>query len=371
MPRRTDPSTPPAAIARHAGLVHVSDQAPGIRRLRAGKGFAYRDPDGRPVRDAGVMQRIRSLAIPPAYTDVWICLLPNGHLQATGRDARQRKQYRYHPDWAQVRGDGKFERLSAFGRALPGLRRRLRADLARPGFPRAKVLAIVVAVMAETLERVGNVEYARSNRSYGLTTLRNHHIEFLRGGRARLKFRGKSELERDVAIDDRRLARLVRACRQLPGQALFQYRDDEGALQPVGSTQVNDYLREAMGSEFTAKDFRTWGGTLVALRQLARTPLPARRSERTLARREKEVLAEVAATLGNTPAVCRRAYVDPCVFAAWREDRLRSAASVRGPRQWEEFALRVLRREHARPLPAQASAPRKAAAKRLSRNRSR
>jgi len=368
VPRRNSPPAPLPAIARHAGLVHVSDQAPGIRRRRAGKGFAYRDPEGRPVRDPEVLQRIRSLAIPPAYTDVWICPLPDGHLQATGRDARRRKQYRYHPDWAQVRGDGKFERLVAFAKALPQLRRRLRTDLARPGFPREKVLAIVVAVMARTLERVGNVEYARSNRSYGLTTLRNHHLEFLRGGRARLKFRGKSGLERDVEIDDQRLARLVRACRQLPGQALFQYRDDDGALQPVGSAQVNDYLRDAMGAEFTAKDFRTWGGTLVALQRLARTPLPERRSERALAQLEKEMLAEVAATLGNTPAVCRKAYVDPCVVAAWREERLLPAANVRGPRQWEEFALRLLRREHARATPAPA---RKAGARPVSRSRSR
>jgi len=347
VPRKI-PTDPHQQIARQAGLVHVSDQLPGIQRRRAGKGFAYRDADGRPVRDPKTLQRIRSLAIPPAYTQVWICPLPHGHLQATGRDARRRKQYRYHPDWAQVRGDGKFERLVAFGKALPRLRRRLRIDLARSGFPREKVLAIVVALMADTLVRVGNEEYARSNRSYGLTTLRNHHIAFLGGGRARLKFRGKSGLEHEVAIDDRRLAKLVRACRQLPGQALFQYRDDAGELQPVDSGEVNDYLREAMGAEFTAKDFRTWGGTLEALQRLGRLPLPEQRSERALAQLQNEVLKEVAATLRNTPAVCRKAYIDPCVFAAWREDSLRVPESVRGPRQWEQFALRFLARAHKR-----------------------
>jgi len=347
VPART-PRPPPAppAVARQAGLVHVSDRGPGIRRRRAGSGFAYVDADGRPLRDPETLQRIRALAIPPAYTDVWICPLPHGHLQATGRDARRRKQYRYHPDWAQVRGDGKFDRLVAFGKALPRLRRRLRTDLARSGFPREKVLAIVVAVMADTLERIGNVEYARSNRSYGLTTLRNRHAEFLRGGRARLRFRGKSGLEHDVVIDDRRLAGLMRACRQLPGQALFQYRDDDDTLQPVGSGQVNDYLREAMGAEFTAKDFRTWGGTLAALQRLARTPLPARPSERALAQVHKDMLAEVATTLANTPAVCRKAYVDPCVFAQWREGALQVPDGVRGPRQWEHFALRFLARAH-------------------------
>lgn len=343
MPR---PLPPPHAIARQAGLVHVSDTVPGIQRRRAGRGFAYRDAEGRPVRDAETLQRIRSLAIPPAYTEVWICPLPHGHLQATGRDARRRKQYRYHPDWAEVRGNGKYEHLIAFGLALPKLRRRLRVDLRRPGFPREKVLAVVVALMADTLVRVGNEEYARTNRSYGLTTLRNHHIAFLGGGRARLKFRGKSGLEHDIAIDDRRLAKLVRACRQLPGQALFQYRDDEGQLQPVDSGQVNDYLREAMDGEFTAKDFRTWGGTLAALQQLARVPLPERRSERALAQLQNEVLREVAQTLGNTPAVCRKAYIDPSVFAAWREDRLRVPDSVRGPRQWEQYALKFLRGAH-------------------------
>jgi DNA topoisomerase-1 len=303
------------------------------------------------VRDEAVLQRIRALAIPPAYTDVWICARANGHLQATGRDARGRKQYRYHAQWQQVRGDGKFERIVAFGQALPRLRRRLQRDLARPGFPREKVAAIIVAVMAATLIRIGNDSYARRNRSFGLTTLRNRHIAFLKGGRARLHFRGKAGLEHDVVLDDVRLARLVRGCQQLPGQALFQYRDDDGAVQPVDSGEVNDYLREAMGEAFTAKDFRTWGGTLAAFERFARTPLPgdgdAPPSERALAVAEAEVVKDVAHMLGNTASVCRKAYIDPAVFAGWRDGSLQGAvAGVRGVRQWEQATLRFLRRAH-------------------------
>lgn len=264
------------ATAAHAGLRHVTDASPGIRRRRAGKGFSYRDDAGRVVRDRDTLARIRALAIPPAWTDVWICADPRGHLQACGRDARGRKQYRYHPQWSAVRGDGKFSRVVAFGEALPKLRRRMRQDLALPGFPRAKVLAIVVALLGETLIRVGNPEYARSNRSYGLTTLRNRHVEFVRGGRARFRFRGKAGQTHEVELDDKRLVKLLRTCQQLPGQSLFQYRDDDGTLVPVDSGEVNDYLREATGDAFSAKDFRTWGGTLAAFQRLARTTLPYR-----------------------------------------------------------------------------------------------
>ncbi len=331
------------AAARAAGLVYVNDRQPGISRRKSGKGFSYRDADGQRVADTLTLQRIRALAIPPAYTEVWICSKAHGHLQATGRDARRRKQYRYHADWAQVRGDGKFERVVAFGQALPRLRRRLRRDLALLGFPREKVLAMVVALLADTLVRVGNAEYARSNRSYGLTTLRNRHMAFLRGGRAMLKFRGKSGQEHEIEIDDKRLVKLIRDCQQLPGQALFQYRDDDGQLQPVDSGEVNDYLREAMGEDFTAKDFRTWGGTLAALQRLARLPLPERTSERALMQVQNEVIREVAQALGNTPAVCRKAYIDPCVFEGWRAGELQLlAGSVRGERQWEQATLRFL-----------------------------
>lgn len=335
--------TPEAAAARDAGLRYVSDDQPGIARRKAGKGFSYRDADGHAVRDKDTLARIRSLAIPPAYTDVWICALANGHLQATGRDARRRKQYRYHPDWARVRGDGKFDRVIAFGMALPALRRRLRRDLKLPGFPQDKVLAIVVALLAETLVRVGNPEYARDNRSYGLTTLRNRHLELVKGGRARMRFRGKSGQQHEVDIDDKRLVGLIKSCQQLPGQALFQYRDDDGKLQPVDSGQVNAYLRDAMGTDFSAKDFRTWGGTVAALRQFAATALPEAPSERALAALQKEVVCEVATLLGNTPSVCRKAYIDPSVFDGWRSGSLAKLAGLRGERQWEQATLRFLR----------------------------
>lgn len=339
--RRT--ATPEVQAARAAGLRYVSDDQPGISRRRAGKGFSYRDADGHSVRDATTLARIRALAIPPAYTDVWICALDNGHLQATGRDARRRKQYRYHADWARVRGDGKFDRVIAFGKALPALRRRLRRDMKLPGFPQDKVLAIVVSLLADTLVRVGNPEYARDNRSYGLTTLRNHHLALVRGGRARMHFRGKSGQVHDVEIDDKRLVDLIRRCQQLPGQALFQYRDDDGTLQPVDSGQVNAYLRDAMGEDFSAKDFRTWGGTVAALKHFAATALPEKPSERALAALQKQVVCEVATLLGNTPSVCRKAYIDPSVFEGWRAGSLARLAGLRGERQWEAATLRFLR----------------------------
>ena len=341
-----------AQAAAAAGLRYVSDLSPGIARVRRGAGFAYRDAKGRAIDDADTLARIRALAIPPAWREVWICPQANGHLQASGRDARGRKQYRYHAQWNAARGDGKFDRIVAFGEALPRLRRRLRRDLALPGFPRDKVLAIVVALLAETLVRVGNAEYARSNRSYGLTTLRNRHVAFVQGGRAHLRFRGKGGQEHDVVLDDARLVKLLRRCQQLPGQALFQYRDDDGNVVPVDSDAVNHYLREAAGAAFTAKDFRTWGGTLAAFERLARAELPCRddgapAGEAAHAAVQNAVVKDVAHALGNTPAVCRKAYIDPLVFAGWRDGRVqRAAASARGERQWEAAALRFLRRAH-------------------------
>ncbi len=335
-------------IARQAGLRYVSDTQPGIRRLRAGRGFRYVDAEGRTVRDADTLARIRALAVPPAYIDVWICAQAQGHLQATGRDARGRKQYRYHPEWSRTRSDGKFDRIVGFGLTLPKLRRQVRRDLALPGLPRAKVLAIVVALLAQTLVRVGNDAYARSNRSYGLTTLRNRHLELVRGGAVQMRFRGKSGQEHEVVINDRRLVKLVRRCQQLPGQALFQYRDSEGQVQPVDSGAVNEYLRQTMGEDFSAKDFRTWGATLMALRELSGTALPERRSERALAEQENRVVAAVARMLGNTPAVCRKAYIDPCVFSGWREERLGAFQQLRGARQWEQATLKFLRAGHRR-----------------------
>lgn len=344
----TTPSDAARQAARDAGLRYVSDAMPGLTRVRRGRGFGYRDAGGRAVRDATTLARIRGLAIPPAYTDVWICASPNGHLQATGRDARKRKQYRYHPDWAAVRGDGKYDRVIAFGEALPALRRALKRDLALPGWARAKVLALVVSVMAQTAIRVGNAGYARENKSFGLTTLRNRHVDFLAGGRAQFRFRGKGGLDHDIALDDAHLVKLLRACQQLPGQHLFQYRDDDGATCPVDSSDVNDYLRGAMGEDFTAKDFRTWSGTLAAFQLLAATPVPepgrnGLPSERALATAIKDVIGQVADALGNTPAVCRKAYIDPTVIDGWRSGAL-SSITARGPRQWEAAALRWLKR---------------------------
>jgi DNA topoisomerase IB len=353
----------PAQAASAAGLRHVTDAAPGILRERRGDDIVYRAADGAVVDDEATLQRIRALAIPPAWTQVWICADPRGHLQASGRDARGRKQYRYHPQWSAVRGDGKFDRVVAFAQALPRLRRTLRRHLRMSGFPREKVLAIVVSVLSETLIRVGNTEYARSNRSYGLTTLRNRHVAFVRGGRARFRFRGKGGQEHDVVLDDARLVQLLRRCQQLPGQALFQYRDDEGNVVPVDSGEVNAYLREATGEDFTAKDFRTWGGTLAAFQRFACTSLPYSAdggppSERALAALQNAVIKEVAQALGNTPAVCRKAYIDPAVINGWREGRLlRAGASVRGERQWEAAALRFLRHAH-RAAPARRRAAR-------------
>ena len=346
MPRTSTKLTPEAASAREGGLVYVADADPGLSRRPTATGFRYLDPAGKPVRDAGTLGRIRALAIPPAYREVWICKIANGHLQATGRDARGRKQYRYHPRWAEVRDREKFGRIEAFGAALPRLRRQLRRDLALPGFPERKVAAMVVAVMADTLVRIGNAGYARDNKSFGLTTLRNRHVSFLRGSRARFRFRGKGGIEHDVVLDDAKLARLVQRCQQLPGQHLFQYRDDDGHVQPVDSGMVNDYLRAAMGEAFTAKDFRTWGGTLAAIRLLAEMPWDeAGASQRAMAAMRKAVETDVARQLGNTPAVCRKSYIDPRVYAAWEGGWLaRASSGVRGPRQWEALALKLLRR---------------------------
>jgi DNA topoisomerase-1 len=323
--------------ARLAGLRYVMDGKPGIRRRRRGKGFSYLDPAGQPLRDSRERRRIEALAIPPAWTEVWICPLANGHLQATGRDARGRKQYRYHPDWRTVRDETKFGRMAAFGEALPRLRARLEDDLALPGLPREKVLAAVVKLLETTLIRVGNEEYARENDSFGLTTLRSRHVD-IAGATVRFHFRGKSGKEHDVAITDRRLARVVRACRELPGYELFQYVDESGERQAVSSDDVNEYLRAVTGEDFTAKDFRTWGGTVLALaalrtggavRSAGDAQLPGRPPQAQRARREREAngaiveaIKRVAGQLGNRPAICRKYYVHPEVIAAFLDGRL-------------------------------------------------
>lgn len=320
------------------GLVYVSDRSRGIRRVRrpqkhprgrkaAPPRFDYFGPGGRRIRDARTLERIARLAIPPAYEDVWICALPHGHLQATGRDARGRKQYRYHPQWRAARDDHKHSRMLSFGRALGRLRAAVRRDLKLPGLPREKVLALVVKLLDATQVRVGNAEYARSNGSFGLTTLRDRHAKFPGNGRALLRFRGKGGTEHDVLIEDARLAKLVRRCQELPGQALFQYLDDAGRRHSIDSGQVNDYLRERMGGEFTAKDFRTWHATLHALTLLHRVPLPERRSERALRLCINGVVRDVASGLRNTPAVCRKSYINPAVFIAWQNGELRRRAA--------------------------------------------
>ena len=326
------------------GLVYVSDQARGIRRVRRPTRnskrprFDYLGASGCPVRDARTLVRIARLAIPPAYEDVWICSNPRGHLQATGRDARGRKQYRYHPDWRIARDDHKHSRMRDFGKALVRLRAAVRRDLSRPGLPREKVLALVVKLLDATQIRVGNEEYARSNGSFGLTTLRDRHVRFPKRGTALLQFRGKGGTRHDVLVADPRLAALVQRCQELPGQSLFQYLE-EGERRAIDSGQVNEYLRARMGGEFTAKDFRTWHATLHALTLLCRTPLPERPSAAALRRCTNEVIKSVAKGLRNTPAVCRKSYINPAVFTAWEGGQLRRAA----PRAPARLLLSLLR----------------------------
>jgi DNA topoisomerase-1 len=302
---------PPAESAKWAGLRYLNDDKPGIRRVGSGKSFRYVGPDGKPVRNAETLGRIRSLAIPPAWTDVWICPHENGHLQATGRDARGRKQYRYHPRWREVRDGTKYDRMIAFGKALPTIRAATEEHLKLPGLPREKVLATVVRLLEITHIRVGNDEYAKSNHSYGLTTLHDQHAH-IDGSTVRFSFRGKSGIRHEVELHDRRLAKIVRGCQDLPGQELFQYVGEDGAVRDVGSADVNDYLREITGQEFTAKDFRTWAGTILAACELS-----AREVVKSMREAKRNVVAavrEVAEQLGNTVAVCRKCYIHPAVL---------------------------------------------------------
>jgi DNA topoisomerase I len=333
MPRDTAELTAPV---ESAGLLYVNDGDPGIRRVKTRGGFGYRDAEGRPIRDEAALERIRRLVLPPAWTEVWICPSPRGHIQATGRDQRGRKQYRYHDDWRRVRDSHKYDRLIAFGRALPRLRGRVEADLARRGLPREKVLAAVVRLMELTLIRVGNEEYAKTNKSFGLTTLRNRHAKLGTTG-GRFEFRGKSGKVHSTGFRDRRLARIVKSCQDLPGQRLFQYLDEEGRRHAVESSDVNAYIREAMGEDFSAKDFRTFAGTVAAARALLTLPECASPTE---ARRNiATCIKAVAGVLGNTPAVCRSAYIHPRILEAYEagELPLKSAGSGRA------FELAVLR----------------------------
>jgi DNA topoisomerase-1 len=304
----------PAESAKAAGLRYTTDARPGIRRIRRGRAFTYVDADGKRVRAAADLARIRSLVIPPAWIDVWICPDPRGHLQATGRDARGRKQYRYHPKWRVVRDETKYDRVIGFAQALPSIRRTTSDHLRRQGLPREKVLATVVRLLEKTLIRVGNDEYARSNRSYGLTTMRDGHVE-VRGARLRFSFRGKSGVEHEIDLTDRRLARIVRQCRDLPGYELFQYIDENGQRQTVGSEEVNAYLKDITGQDLTSKDFRTWAGTVLAA-QLLRE-FEAFTSDAEAKRNILAAVEMVARRLGNTKAVCRKCYIHPAVFDAY------------------------------------------------------
>ena len=306
------------ATAKSAGLTYVNDHEPGIRRTAARGRVDYADPSGKPLRDEVALARIRKLAIPPAWTDVWICPDARGHIQAVGRDARCRKQYRYHDDWSAARGEHKFHRMRAFGRALPRLRERIEADLARKGLPREKVLAGAARLLEITLIRVGNDEYARANKSFGLTTLRKRHVT-LSGAGAVFEFKGKSGKSHRTGFRDRRLARLLRRCEELPGQRLFQYVDETGARHCVASDDVNAYLREAMGEDFSAKDFRTWAATLAAARALCLEAVDgAAHPKQTVT----TCVKAVAGLLGNTAAVCRASYIHPAVFEAFEAGQL-------------------------------------------------
>jgi DNA topoisomerase-1 len=300
--------------AEDAGLRYVGDDQPGFSRQRKGEEFEYLDTKGKPIRDEQRSLRIKRLAIPPAWTDVWICPTPNGHIQAIGRDARRRKQYRYHERWREIRNENKYDRLINFGKALPKIRRRVEKDLALSGLPREKVLATIVQLLERSLIRVGNEEYARENKSFGLTTMQDRHVD-VKGSKLRFRFRGKSGREHEVDVTDRRIARIVSRLQDLPGQSLFQYVDDEGNVRDISSQDVNEYLREITGEDFTAKDFRTWAGTVLAAIALsAAGEFEAKKQAKT---NIKNAIQAVARVLGNTPAICRQCYIHPAILETY------------------------------------------------------
>lgn len=345
--------------AERADLLYVNDAEPGYRRRRAGKGFFYLDPAGRRLGDEGELARIGALAVPPAWTEVWICPDPAGHIQATGRDERGRKQYRYHPAWTAHRDEAKFSSLVAFARALPKLRARVDADLRKRGLPRERVVASVVRLLDNTLIRIGNDAYAQENRSFGLTTLRARHLE-ADGSRLNFSFTGKSGRKWQLKLSDRRVATVVRAIQELPGQRLFQYLDGEGGRHDIRSQDVNDYIRAAIGPDFSSRHFRTWGATVSAALSLAGTEVPGSKRERAVAL--NAALDEVAAMLRNTRTVCRRCYVHPAVMEAWQEGwlgpemeaiRRRFPRPLKGLDASESAVLRWLSggATHARPSP--------------------
>jgi DNA topoisomerase-1 len=301
-------------VAEEAGLRYVSDDQSGYTRKAKGDDFEHFDAEGKPIRDEQRLLRIKRLAIPPAYTDVWICPSANGHIQATGRDARGRKQYRYHERWRAARDEDKYDRMVLFGEALPKVRKRVEADLALPGLRQNKVLAAVVQLLQRTFIRVGNEEYARDNKSFGLTTMKDRHVD-VNGSKLRFRFQGKSGIKHDVDIQDRRIAKIVAQVQDLPGQNLFQYLDDDGEARDITSQDVNDYLREITGEDFTAKDFRTWAGTLLAA--IALNAAGAFETKKQAKANIKNAIGAVAKILGNTPAICRKCYIDPVVLESY------------------------------------------------------
>ncbi len=333
---------PVVAVIKEAGLRFVTDASPGITRAEKGGVVAYLDAEGRKVKDKEVLARIKSLVIPPAWQQVWICRHENGHIQATGRDARGRKQYRYHPRWREVRDSNKFDKLALFARVLPRIRRQVERDLKEKGMPRRKVLAAVVRLLEQTLIRVGNEEYARQNHSFGLTTLRNRHVD-VRGSGVVFSFRGKSGKQHKIRLEDPQLAKVVRRCQDMPGQDLFAFEDDAGGVHPIGSQDVNDYLREAAGDEVTAKDFRTWGGTVLAAMALRELGIVT-----TAGEAKKNVVMAIEATavkLGNTPTVCRKCYVHPLIISSYLEGviiegRTGAAASLKAA---EKAVIKLLK----------------------------
>jgi DNA topoisomerase I len=348
-PARTNASDrrlndPAAEAAQEAGLVYTSDVEPGIRRVRRGKGFAYLDQQGNQLTDRATLDRIRDLVIPPAWKEVWICARPRGHLQAAGRDDRGRKQHRYHPKWREFRDADKFARLQGFARALPRIRRRVARDMRKPGLPREKVIATIVRLLETTFARIGNEEYARQNGSFGLTTLRDRHVT-VRGSTVRFVFKGKSGREVTVGATNQRVARVVKRCEELPGQLLFQYMSDDGEHRAVTSDDVNQYLREASGEEYTAKDFRTWAATVLAacaLREVARFE-----SETEAKRNVVAAIDTVARKLGHTRAVCRSSYIHPAVIDAYMEGALAvvSGKADRRLKSDEGAVVSLLRRQ--------------------------
>ncbi len=314
LPLELEPALDPAASAKAAGLRYITDRRPGIRRIKSAKGFRYTSKDGKPLYDDETLARIKSLVIPPAWTDVWISPIASGHLQATGRDARGRKQSRYHPRWREARDETKYERMAHFAEALPLIRQRVDHDLALPGLPREKVLATIVRLMEETHIRVGNEEYARENKSYGLTTMRNKHVE-VHGSHVTFSFQGKSRVHHTIDLQDRKLARIIHRCEELPGYELFQYLGPDGDRHSIDSADVNDYLREITHQHFTAKDFRTWAGSVLAATLLSEFEPFATAAEAK--KNVVEAVKRVAERLGNTPSVCRKCYIHPAVLESY------------------------------------------------------